>query len=294
MYSFPSLLPEINNFKNSNNNLKQAEKILLPLLYNTEHPFYKETWNKINQYALNALRHAGIGYISRNISWWYFKSIMRKEAKKHKSLIEIEKSLRKIMRKRFSKEKDKTPNLKKRAIRSFNKIYPFIKGDIVLDLGAGDGLLGETISKKMSKKVILYDIIDYNYSSLPLNLYPENGKLDLPDHSVDTTILYTVLHHASNPIHVLDEAIRVTKSRIIIVEGFVDTKYHYIFNSFFDWFLNRVVKDEDVPVPLNYLNTLGWISLFNRKDLHLINKIFLGVDEPIAPEYHMLYVINKN
>ncbi len=285
---FKKSIPEIKD------PLFKANNVLLPFLKKPKNnAFFNQTWKKINKYSLNALRYGGIPFLPRKIIWWYFRSTMIKEARKDKTLIEIEKSLRKIMRKNFSKDKDKIPNLNKRALRSFNKIYPFLKGESVLDLGAGDGLLGETILRKTSKKVILYDIIDYNYSSLPMNIYPENGTIELPDNSIDTTILYTVLHHASNPLHVLDEAIRVTKKRIIIVEGFVDTKYHYLFNSFFDWFLNRVAKDEDVPIPLNYLSTIGWTNLFTKKSLKLNKKIFLGVDEPVAPEYHMLYVLDK-
>ncbi len=278
--------------ENKSHNLSKAQAMILPILRN-ELPFADQIWNEITKLAINALKEVGLGIIPRKFVWWYYSRIMIKKAKEGYSLLEIETSLREITRKRFKKERDKRPNLEVRASRCFHTIKDYIKGEDILDLGAGDGLLGENIVNRLNKRVMLFDIIDYNYSTLPMNVFSEGDPIPLPSNSVDTTILYTVLHHAMAPRFLLEEAVRVTKKRLIIVEGYIDTTFHYRINSFFDWFLNRVIKDEDVPIPLNYNTTAKWDHIFRSEHLQITKKVYLGVDEPLAPEFHVLYVLDK-
>ncbi len=280
------------NTQHGDFNLNKAQTMILPIL-KQELPFTRQTWREITKLALNALREAGLGVIPRKFVWWYYSRIMIKQAKEEKSLLEIEANLRELTRRRFKKERDKRPNLEARASRSFHTIKNYIEGEDILDLGAGDGLLGEKIADRLEKKVLLFDIIDYNYSALPMNVFDEDDSVPLPSNSVDTTILYTVLHHARAPNFLLQEAVRVTKQRLIIVEGFVDTIFHYHINAFFDWFLNRVIKDEEVPIPLNYNTTAKWEHIFRSERLRIYEKRYLGIDEPLAPEFHVLYVLDK-
>ena len=55
-----------------------------------------------------------------------------------------------------------------------------------------------------------------------LSYISKGDKIPLQDKEVDTTILYTVLHHADDPEYLLAEATRVTKKRLIIMEGYVE------------------------------------------------------------------------
>ena len=274
-------------------NVLKAQDIILPLL-KQETKRNQRIWGIISGLMLNALKQMKIPLFKRRLFWWYFTKLMKQEARKGKTLLEIETTLRKHIRKHFKQHNTHEPQLRKRAQRSYQKIKPYLKGHTILDLGAGDGLLGEIIQKNLNKKVTLIDVIDYNYSTLPLITYNDGEPIPLPSNSQDTTILYTVLHHANNPEQVLKEAVRVTKQRIIIVEGYVDDPITYSINCFFDWFLNRVAKDEDVNIPLNYKSTTQWNQLFQQLNMKLTIIKYLGIDEPIGPEFHVLYVIDKN
>ena len=180
-----------------------------------------------------------------------------------------------------------------RAKRSFNLVEKYIIGEKILDLGAGDGLLALEIKKQLKKKVVLVDIIDYNFTDLPLILYNPEEKLPLPDTEVDTTILYTVLHHASDQEHLLKEATRITKKRLVIIEGYIEDDDIRITNSFFDWFYNRVLGDEDINVPLNFLRVNGWEKILKSHGFELTETIYLGINEPVVPEHQILLIFDS-
>lgn len=140
---------------------------------------------------------------------------------------------------------------------------------------------------------MLVDIVDYNYSDLPLILYNPEEKIPLADKEVDTTILFTVLHHASDPEHLLREATRITRKRLVIIEGYVEEDDKMMTNSFFDWFYNRVIGDEDINVPLNFLGVKGWEKILKSHGFDMIKTMYLGISEPVVPEHQILLIANN-
>ncbi|MFF3990582.1 class I SAM-dependent methyltransferase [Streptomyces sp. NPDC001797] len=87
----------------------------------------------------------------------------------------------------------------------------------ILDLGAGSCKLAHHLTERHHHKVTALDIVDHNVTSLPLRLYP-GGRLPFPADHFDAVLLIFVLHHAIHPEDLLSEAVRVAKSKIIIVE----------------------------------------------------------------------------
>ena len=172
----------------------------------------------------------------------------------------------------------------------FEKIKDYIVGKKILDLGAGNGLLALEVKEQLDKEVVLVDIVDYNYTDLPLILYNPEDKLPLANKEVDTTILYTVLHHASDPEHLLEEAARVTRKRLVIKEAYIEEDDIKMANSFFDWFYNRVIGDEDINVPLNFIKLEGWVKLLKSYGFDVVEIKYVGIDEPAVPE-HQVYII---
>jgi SAM-dependent methyltransferase len=205
-------------------------------------------------------------------------------------LIEIEDTLRGFLRNRVDEDKDLKTIAHERAKRSCNLVKPYLVGNTILDLGAGDGLLALEIAKQLQKDVILVDIVDYNDTDLPLIVYHPDDQIPLVDQAVDTTILYAVLHHASDPLQLLKEATRITKTRLVIVEGYIEEENKRITNSFFDWFYNRVIGDEDINVPLNFLSVNGWTHLLQSQGFDVMEHIYLGINEPMVPEYQVLLI----
>lgn len=87
----------------------------------------------------------------------------------------------------------------------------------LLDVGAGNGFKAQEIARKYGALVTLCDIGDFNHTDLPLKVF--DGKhLPFPDKSFDVVVFSFVLHHAEDPIQLLGEAKRVSRSDVVIYE----------------------------------------------------------------------------
>ena len=271
------------------NDISIVESLIYPI-FSKKNKKDKHYWNEIRSLFLSAMKNANLNFFKRHIFWFYVNRTITKGLKKGMPLIEVEEILRKFIRNRVDTEKDKKDLAFNRAQRSFELVKDYIVGEKILDLGAGDGLLAFKIKEQLEKEVLLVDIVDYNYTDLPLILYDPEGKIPLADKKVDTTILYTVLHHASDPEHLLKEATRITKERFVIIEAYIEKEDIQMTNSFFDWFYNRVIGDEDINVPLNFLRVKGWEKLLKSHGFDIIETIYLGINEPVVPEHQILII----
>ena len=173
----------------------------------------------------------------------------------------------------------------------FEQIKPHILGDSVLDIGAGDGRVGNLIQQTLCKNTTLVDVIDYNETGLPLQVY-DGRVLPYASNSFDTSILSVVLHHADQPLQILQEAIRVTNQRIILIESVYFNEEHKSLNSILDWFYNRVLHT-GVNCPFHFQTPTGWESTFRHYGLKVSASVDLGIDQPTVPEYHWLYAVDK-
>ena len=137
--------------------------------------------------------------------------------------------------------------------RIFSKIYElaaqkmcrdcqnFIKkGDRILDLGCGSGIVAKAFQDFFQAKIIGVDVKDNRV--VPVDFKVIDGKnLEFPENSFDIVLINYVLHHSKDQISLLKESKRVCKNKIIIYEdlpqGIVSKllcKIHGIsFNKFF-------------------------------------------------------------
>ncbi len=274
------------------NDIEVVESLIYPI-FSKKSEKDKHYWNEIRSLFLTAMKNANLNYVKRNIFWLYVNRTIKKGLNNGKRLIQVEETLRKFIRKRADNEKDRRGNAIKRVKRSFEVVKDYIIGEKILDLGAGDGFLALEIKEQLEKEVVLVDILDYNYTDLPLILYNPEDKVPLADKEIDTTILFTVLHHASDPEHLLEEATRVTKKRLVIIEAYIEDDDKRMTNCFFDWFYNRVIGDEDINIPLNFLKLEGWKKILKLYGFNVIKTKNLGICEPIVPEYQVLIIADK-
>ncbi len=277
---------------NDQNDISVVESIIYPI-FSKKSKEDQHYWNEIRALLLSAMKNAGVNSFKRNIFWLYVSKTIAKGLKKGNSLIEVEEILRKFIRKHVDNEKDIRTNELQHVKPRFEKIKRYIIGKKVLDLGAGNGLLALEIKKELHKDVILVDVVDYNYTDLPLILYIPEDKIPLANEEADTTILYTVLHHASDPKHLLEEAARITRQRLVIKEAYIDEEDIRMTNSFFDWFYNRIIGDEDITVPLNFLKVEEWKKLLASYGFNVIETEYVGIDEPLVPEHHVFIIADK-
>ncbi|MBX2821087.1 MAG: class I SAM-dependent methyltransferase [Rhodothermaceae bacterium] len=150
-------------------------------------------------------------------------------------------------------------------------IAPSNRKGAVLDLGAGEGYVGQEIKNKWGAEVTLADVVDINRTDLPHVLY-DGQTLPFEDNQFDTTILYFVLHHAEGAERVLDEAKRVTKGQIIIVESVYKTQQDLNVLTFLDVLANRLRSGGLMNAQeefLHFRTVPEWKKLFEEKGVRV-------------------------
>lgn len=183
--------------------------------------------------------------------------------------------------------------LGKRSERIFRQIEPYIDDKSrILDLGCGDGKVGYILHLEKGCDVELMDTGNYNKTPLPLEIY--NGMaVPRPDNSFYHVLLITELHHSDNPVSLMNEALRVAEESVIVIESVYSRKIplHREVNAVIDWFSSRVLNDPEVNVPFNFLTAEAWVALFEKLGGKVVGIEHLGFDQPLVPEYHVLYEV---
>ena len=165
------------------------------------------------------------------------------------------------------------------------------KGERVLDIGAGIGVIGELLSKNRLAAVTLLDVARFNRSKLPLVLY-DGRTIPFPEASFDTSLLSFALHHCQDPLQVLREAARVSRKRIIIYEDTFDSRLERFLTCANDFIANLhlfLVNPFKINMPYNYRKVEDWEKLF--KDLGLQVR-FSNVTKHFMTK-HVLFVLDK-
>jgi len=165
----------------------------------------------------------------------------------------------------------------------------FIKeGDRILDLGCGSAIVGSTFQKHFKGKIFGIDIIDNRIVNIPFQFY-DGVSIPFSENYFDVVLINYVLHHCHDPVHILKEAQRTTKEKIIIFEdtptGFFSNlicKIHGIsFNCFFQ-------KNKENG---NFKTKKEWKNIFKKLGLKLVfeKKISLICD----PILKTVFVLKK-
>ena len=104
------------------------------------------------------------------------------------------------------------------AVGEAKAVAPYIVGSRVLDLGAGENYVGAALLNLQSMWVCSADVGAFR--RVPGSYVTYDGiRLPFIDDTFDTTLMLLTLHHCEHPERVLDEAVRVTRGRLIIIES---------------------------------------------------------------------------
>jgi SAM-dependent methyltransferase len=161
-----------------------------------------------------------------------------------------------------------------------NLVQPYLRAsDSVLDVGAGTGWVAKRLAEQVGCSMTLVDVLNCNETDLPLQIY-DGKKLPFPDKSFDTVLLVFVLHHTTNHEEILEEARRVARRAIVIVE---DTPVN-LFERGVELFWDTVLSWEHrFSAPHNYRTIQGWRGVFKSVGLRLAGE---DVVRPFFPFYY--------
>ena len=136
----------------------------------------------------------------------------------------------------------------------------------VLDLGAGEGYVAQALQRRTGAAVTLADVVDLNRTDLPHLCY-DGRSLPLDDDAVDITILYFVLHHAADPEAVLREALRVSRSCVVVAESIVTGRAQHLVLRTLDRLANRLRSGgvlQAQEAHLTFRSAAAWADLACR------------------------------
>lgn len=147
-----------------------------------------------------------------------------------------------------------------REARLLRVLTPWITpGSLMLDVGAGSGLLAQALCDAVAVRPTLVDVVANNRTPLPFVLY-DGARLPFRDLSFDVALIAFVLHHASDPDQVLTEARRVGR-RLVILEDTYRSTVERTAASWIDWIQNR---GQGVAPAWGRFTPDGWMEFFTR------------------------------
>lgn len=174
-----------------------------------------------------------------------------------------------------------------RADLIVSQIRDHVRGPRVLDFGCGDGRVGMMIANT-GTNVTMYDVDDYRIGGA--KALPFDTNWSSSQNMFDTALVVTVLHHCDDPDRELT-LLRQAARRLIVIESVVDEQMLYATQAVVDWIYNRGLHPgAKIPVPGQFRTTRAWREIFAHHGFSVVYEEDLGIDLPVVPEHHVLFV----
>ncbi len=139
-------------------------------------------------------------------------------------------------------------------------------GSAVLDIGCGDGTLGNLLAEH-GTEISLEGVEFAPRPQCAIRCRPFDGaKLPFPDWTFDVCLFVDVLHHTDDPSILLREARRVTRRFVLIKDHLSENWFDFKTLQFMDWVGNR---PHGVRLPYNYLSRKQWEATFAKCGLSI-------------------------
>jgi len=177
--------------------------------------------------------------------------------------------------------------LRRYAVAQARDVAPWIVGTRVLDLGAGEGFVTRALGRGVA-----VDVGPFGRVPGPYVVY-DGRALPFDDGSFDTTLLLLVLHHCAEPATVLDEALRVTRRRLIVTESVHRNRLDLALLDLLDARVNRWRHGGRMPAPVAFRTPDEWEALFAVRDLRLVTARWLGSRWERLVHHPRLYVLDR-
>src|SRR5258707_1363295 len=134
----------------------------------------------------------------------------------------------------------------------------------VLDIGCGDGSIGSLIAQLRSDVSIQgVEFLVRPECKIECRLF-DGSSLPFPDGSFDVCLFVDVLHHTQDPAILLHEAVRVSRSFVLLKDHLDENIFDHLTLRFMDWVGNR---PHDVVLTYNYQSRADWEEDFFKSGL---------------------------
>jgi len=132
----------------------------------------------------------------------------------------------------------------------------------VLDIGCGNGIVGEIIQKHTGCNMAGTDRFAYTKTALPFTHMTSETVLPFADASFDYAMFNDVLHHMpyEQQIQIIKDALRVSKN-VLIFE-----LQPTLLARIIDWGANKI-HYLLMPIPFAFRTLEGWRALFHENAL---------------------------
>jgi SAM-dependent methyltransferase len=154
-------------------------------------------------------------------------------------------------------------------------VAEFVVGARVLDLGAGEAYVAAALSARTGAWVCSVDVGMYHQVRVPYAVY-DGLRLPFADLTFDTTLLLLTLHHCERPDAVLDEAIRVTRHRLVVTESIYRTRRERFWLDLLDGRVNRCRHNGAMHPALHIRRPEEWSPLWESRALSVADMRWLG------------------
>ena len=167
----------------------------------------------------------------------------------------------------------------------------------VLDIGCGDGTIASAIAQ-LRPDITIKGVEVMVRPDCRIECYPFDGNaLPFPAETVDVCMLVDVLHHTSNVSVLLREAVRVSRSNVLLKDHLSENAVDHVTLRLMDWVGNR---PHGVVLTYNYQSRAQWNAHFARcglaicafgTNLHLYPAPFSAL---IGRNLHFVALLEKN
>jgi len=164
---------------------------------------------------------------------------------------------------------------RERAEFNYNSIRAWLsRGCKVLDVGAWNCYLGETLRDKMACDVMSVDVVNANKTRMPFRLF-DGRTLPAEPKSHDAILLLYVLHHAADDEVLLNEAHRVLRDggRLLVAEDNVEGPWNWMLTVGFHIWLALVAR---MDCSGKFRTACQWQSRFEQAGFRIKETIPLG------------------
>ena len=132
-----------------------------------------------------------------------------------------------------------------------------LPGSSILDVGCGTGHLPKYLEEMHGVKPTGLDVADFNATDIAFTVF-DGVRIPFPDQSFDHVMLSFTLHHAHDPMTLLQECRRVARNSLLVFEDMPDNRYGRLFlkvhvELFRLYYKLRPVRDVDYRQALEWL-----------------------------------------